>query len=257
MVQQRIAVIDTETTGLDPSDQVLEVAVVQGTWNGKILSLDSTFTSLVRPTVPVKPEARAAHHISDDELRKAPTWEKLAKKLPDLTGCVVAAHNAPFDLRLLAQSGLGGWIGRLPVVDTCQVARHAFPGAPNYQNQVLRYWLELAVPAPYDVQAPHRALPDTMATFALMERELQWCGDPERLVELSTMPVLEVECGIGKWKGKPWSEVDAGMLRWILGRDFNDNVKHTARHWLAQPRDRNGRVKAADEVDDRRSAAGR
>lgn len=231
------AVFDTETTGLGPQDQVVEVACAIGEWDGGQLRLVSTFSSLVRPTVPVTPQARANHHLLDEELADAPPPEVVLRNMPNLhllTGSLrgVAAHNADFDVRMLRQSGFADWLEDLPVVDTIRLAKHAFPSAPAYGNQVLRYYLELAVPGP---QGPvHRALFDTLVTFALLERILQETG-AEALPEMMGRPPLLQTCQIGKeWKGKPWSAVDVGMLRWILQKDFDADVKYTAQHWLSK-----------------------
>lgn len=231
----RFAVVDTETSGLEECDRVVEVAAAFGEWRSRTrsLALLSTFTTLVRPGVPVTPGARAAHHISDAELARAKTMEILVAKgkLPDLSGHVVVAHNAPFDLQMLRQSGAEYWTEGCPVLDTCHLAKHLFPEAPRYGNQVLRYYLELAVPGPLG-GPPHRALPDALVTFALLERELQEAGSPSRLIELMSLLPLLRTCHVGKFRGRPWSEVDVGMLRWIMQRDFDAEVKHTAQHWI-------------------------
>ena len=44
---------------------------------------------------------------------------------------------------------------------------------------------------------------------------------------------------IGKERGKLWSEVDTGFLRWMLDKDFDEDAIFTAKYWL------NERAKAA------------
>jgi exodeoxyribonuclease X len=242
--RQRFAIVDTETTGLDPEDRVLELAAILAEWTGRELKVLSTFETLVQPGVPVKHEARAAHHITDAELAEAPTMaDVLEHGAPHIGDVIAVGHNFDFDARMLEQSGAEAW---LPArrLDTYRLSMHAWPDAPRHTNQILRYHLELAVPQALMERPPHRAMPDAAVTMCILERLLQW-KPLEELVKLNSVPALLTTCRIGKWAGRPWRDVDAGMLRWILGRDFSEDIKHTARHWLDQPRDRRGNVIAA------------
>ena len=56
----KIVVIDTETTGVDDADQVVEVALV------KLCDWRRLLSWIIRPTVPINVLARATHHITDD-----------------------------------------------------------------------------------------------------------------------------------------------------------------------------------------------
>lgn len=90
--------LDTETTGLDDDAQVVEIAIVDDT--GAVL-----FESLVKPTVPVEPEAAAIHGIGPDRLASAPTWPEIAEQVrAALEGKIVVIFNSDFDIRLLQQT---------------------------------------------------------------------------------------------------------------------------------------------------------
>lgn len=90
--------IDTETTGLESSDQVIELAVVNVL--GQVL-----LETRLRPTVPIHPEAQGLHGISIESLTDAPTWPQVAKQLKQLLqGRAVVAFNHDFDSRLLLQT---------------------------------------------------------------------------------------------------------------------------------------------------------
>jgi len=96
---QPMAVVDFETTGLDPAvDRVLEVGVV---------FLDAGMVSarhnyLVNPVIPVPDEARAIHGITDEELADAPRFEQIVDELRGLLrGRIPVAYNAGFDRRFL------------------------------------------------------------------------------------------------------------------------------------------------------------
>ena len=90
------AVIDLETTGWSPGTaaitEIAAVRVSDGRRRGE-------FASLVNPGVPVPPGIEDLTGISDWMLAAAP---KLPGVLPGLLdfadGCVLVAHNAPFDV---------------------------------------------------------------------------------------------------------------------------------------------------------------
>ena len=64
-----VRVIDIETTGTDPeTDAAIEIASVvlaEGTITNQV-------STLVRPGIPIPPEASAAHHHIDEDLAGAP-----------------------------------------------------------------------------------------------------------------------------------------------------------------------------------------
>lgn len=252
----RLAVLDTETTGVGPEDQIVELAAlimrvteyVVGGERRQVLDLERVFQTLIRPTVPVSPEARAAHHLTDEQLMRAPLPGDLMidghvdwLMDPEL---VLVAHNLSFDAQMLRQTLEPTWEllrsagneNRAPWglpprgIDTLRCARHLWPEG-RHGNQVMRYRLNLDVRGVDRLGPPHRALPDCVVTLALL-REMLKHRTVDELLELSVRPVLQVTCQIGQWRGRPWAEVDRGMLRWILQRDFDEDVRHTARHWL-------------------------
>jgi DNA polymerase-3 subunit epsilon len=93
------AVIDFETTGLDPStDRVLEMGVVLFE-HGELVSRKNW---LINPTIPVPEEARKVHGISDEDLANAPRFEEIAAEMVGLLeGRIPVAYNAGFDQRFL------------------------------------------------------------------------------------------------------------------------------------------------------------
>ncbi len=237
----RITVLDTETTGIGEDDQVIELSVRtsevrQMRVGDRLLNVPrrvNHWATLIRPSVPVKIEARSAHHITDEELAEAKTAEEVMFQragVPELLGDVVlVGHQMEFDLRLLAQSGFD-MVADKPWIDTKQCAMHVWPEAGGYSNQRLRYWLGLKL---RPEGAPHRASYDTEVTEALLF-ELLKHRSIEEMIDLTGRPALLTICNIGEWRGKPWTTVDTGMLRWILKKDFDENVMHTARYHLEQ-----------------------
>lgn len=218
-------VIDTETTGMGPDDQVIEWA---GVWPGGQTSF------LINPTVPVSVEARAAHHITDKMLEDALTaeeWRSPLEKHLSAHGTPVF-HNAEFDIRMIKQTWPGIVIA--PHICTYRVALHLWPQAPRHSNQVLRYWLNL------DVQIdlpPHRALADAIVTAAILDKMAAVTVDEVRMLELTTMPVVLHRVRFGKHVDWLWSDVPHDYLRWILRNgEFDSDIIYTAKHYLENRR---------------------
>jgi len=70
-----VRVIDIETTGTDPTvDATIEIASVDLLKDGTIANQR---TALVRPPLPVPPEASAVHHLIDEDLAFAPTLDEV------------------------------------------------------------------------------------------------------------------------------------------------------------------------------------
>ena len=124
------AVVDLETTGWSPEKAAItEIGAVRvraGGRRGEFVR-QGEFASLVNPGMPVPPGIADLTGITDWMLAAAP---RLGTVLPGLldfaAGCVLVAHNAPFDLGFLV-AGCGdcglAWPG-FTVLDTVMLARH-------------------------------------------------------------------------------------------------------------------------------------
>jgi DNA polymerase-3 subunit epsilon len=96
---QKLAIIDFETTGLDPQqDRVIEIGIV--CFEGGELTAHKNW--LVNPGMPVPEAARAVHSISDEELKTAPAFPHVVEEIRQaLAGHVPVAYNAAFDQAFL------------------------------------------------------------------------------------------------------------------------------------------------------------
>ncbi|MEE1941480.1 exonuclease domain-containing protein [Streptomyces sp. TRM 70361] len=104
------AVVDLETTGLDPrhGHRVCEIAVVRVRGDGEVVE---EFSSLVDPGRSIPKETADHHGIGDGDVAGAPAFGQLADTLLRLLhGAVTVAHNLPFEERFLAaEFGRLGW----------------------------------------------------------------------------------------------------------------------------------------------------
>ncbi|HEY1624767.1 MAG TPA: exonuclease domain-containing protein [Streptosporangiaceae bacterium] len=159
------AVVDLETTGWTPQDAAItEIGVVRvrgGIRRGE-------FASLVNPGTPVPSSIEELTGITDWLVAAAPG---LATILPGLLrfadGCVLVAHNAPFDMAFLAAAcaacGLT-WPG-FTVLDTVLMARQVMEPdeVPDCKLRTLASFFG-AKTAPN-----HRALADARATADVLD----------------------------------------------------------------------------------------
>lgn len=96
--ERRPVYLDTETTGLQAADQIVEICVLDA--DGAVL-----VETLVRPTCPVSHGAYRVHRIGALELREAPSWATVWPRVaPVLTGRRVGIFNAQFDLTMMRQT---------------------------------------------------------------------------------------------------------------------------------------------------------
>ncbi|MGZ5970037.1 MAG: 3'-5' exonuclease, partial [Polyangiales bacterium] len=95
-----IAVLDTETTGRDPqTDRIVEIGIVVGI-RGEVVK---RLNWLINPGIPIPDAAREVHGIGDDDVKDAPTFDKIAGEVAEaLRGVVPAAYNATFDRSFVA-----------------------------------------------------------------------------------------------------------------------------------------------------------
>lgn len=97
-LEQKPIYIDTETTGLNRSDEIIEISIVD--FDGSLL-----FSKLVKPSQPIPLEAEKVHGVTNEMVKSAQAWPILWPQIrSNLYGRVIAAYNASFDHRMMEQS---------------------------------------------------------------------------------------------------------------------------------------------------------
>lgn len=98
------AVIDVETTGLDPArHRIAEIAVVRLRPDGTV---DDVWSTLVNPGRDPGPSSRV-HGLTAADLVDAPSFDRIAGAVAErVSGAVLAAHNAGFDTTFLTSEFL-------------------------------------------------------------------------------------------------------------------------------------------------------
>ncbi|TJZ94009.1 3'-5' exonuclease [Paracoccus gahaiensis] len=152
-------VFDTETTGLNDHDAIVQIAglrLARGRLTGE------RFDTLVNPGRPIPPGSTAIHHITDAMVADA----------PDLTAALTAfrhfcddsvliAHNAPFDMGFLrrARAQTGAHFDNR-VLDTVALSAMVWGQSAVHTLDALTERLGIEIPP----EARHTAMGDTVAT---------------------------------------------------------------------------------------------
>lgn len=102
---------------------------------------------LVNPQEPFEPFHVALTGISGDTVRDQPTFAQLWPTIgPILESGLLVAHNAPFDMAVLAKClryyGIR-WRDRVPYVCTCQMSRRLLPQLPNHRLDTICTYLNV------------------------------------------------------------------------------------------------------------------
>ena len=128
----REIVLDTETTGLDPSagHRIVELAGIELI---NAVATERFFHRYVNPERDMPEEAFQVHGLSTDFLAQHPPFGAIVDEFLDFVGdAPLVIHNAEFDMRFL--NAELGRCGRRPLPQTQSVctlimARQKFPGA--------------------------------------------------------------------------------------------------------------------------------
>jgi DNA polymerase III subunit epsilon len=159
-----LVVVDVETTGwLADQAALTEIGAVRMS-GGQVTG---EFSSLIRPDGPIPAEISDLTGITDAMVSRAPQAElALLAFLAFARGCVLVAHNAPFDIGFLAAACAASGIRWPPaaVLDTAVLARLLLSpqDVPDCKLSTLAsYFRTQTVPC-------HRALADAKATAGVL-----------------------------------------------------------------------------------------
>lgn len=180
------AILDIETTGGQFNEEgITEIAIYK--FDGH--EIVDQFISLVNPEKPIQPFVVKLTGINNAMLVGAPKFFEVAKRIIEMTqDCVIVAHNAQFDYRILRTefSRLGYNFERKNLC-TVELAKKLIPEQPSYSlGKLVR---ALGIP----MADRHRASGDALATVKLFKMLLD--KDLEKEI-VKTFIKTEVEKGL-------------------------------------------------------------
>lgn len=154
-------VLDTETTGLDPTTaRIVEIGAIRLA-SGRMISGDTLY-ALVRPDTSIPAVATGIHGIDDAKVAGVPIFAEVWPKLRERIGVsVVVGHNLGFDLAVLRRECQRA---HLPfdaprALDTRLLAQVVEPNLAGYTLESLSAWLGI-IP----MEQRHSALGDATTT---------------------------------------------------------------------------------------------
>lgn len=222
--------LDTETTGTETKDRLCQLAYKLET--GEIVN------ELFKPPLPIAIEAMSVHHITNEqvadkpEFKESPDFQKMVNLLNDDTNILVA-HNAKFDVDMLVKEG----VNPKKVICTLKLARHLDPNGviPKYKLQYLRYYLGIQIEA-----TAHDALGDILVLeklferlFVRMSKDTGPAAVENKMMEISSKPVLLSRIYFGKHKGQLFRDIPKDYLKWLSGTDdLDEDMRYTVGHHL-------------------------
>jgi DNA polymerase-3 subunit epsilon len=231
--------LDLESTGIFPeTDRIIEIAAITLHPDGRVVR----YQTLVNPETPIPAGATQVHGITDDDVREAPTFRKLARGLHRaMSGRDIGGFNVGrYDLRLMAAEfrrvGLFYDPDQVRVVDVMRI---------YHRNE--RRDLGAAVEFYLGQQhAGHRAIRDVEATISVLNAQLTRYALPATVADLEAYcrnqsPEWLTRDGRIAWRDQQpcitfgryagcslqiLASEQPDYLRWILQSEFASDIKH-------------------------------
>jgi DNA polymerase-3 subunit epsilon len=235
-----LAFFDLEATGLNVStDRIVQISILKLHPDGHTES----HTFLVNPTIPIPPESTAVHHITDEDVKDAPTFKIVGRRVAEIiNGCDLAGYNSnKFDIPMLSEEFYRHDID-------IDLHRCKFVDVQNIFHKMEQRTLSAAYLfyCNKDLTAAHSADGDTLATYEVLMAQLDKYPDlgktVDKLSEFSTMHKTADFAGrigyddkgneifnFGKHKGKlvenVFNTVDPTYYSWMMQGDFPQDTK--------------------------------
>lgn len=240
---------DIESTGLNvASDRIVEISMVKVSPGapGQPNKIEVK-TRRVNPTIPISPSAYAVHGISDEDVKDEPTFRQLAKSLAAwMEGCDIAGYNSlKFDIPMLAEefirAGVDFDFRKRKLVDVQNIFHKK---EQRTLKAAYMFYCEK------DLEKAHSAEADTMATYEVLEAQLDKYAsdkvDPllndvsylskyscqSRFVDYAGRIILDEKdepvFNFGKHKGKKVVEVfkkEPSYYEWMMNGEFTLDTK--------------------------------
>jgi len=232
---------DTETTGNQDEDRIIQVGAMIVDAKGKV----EVFDELCSTVLPIKIEAMVVHGITPNliEGKGLFTDTNFYKTLQSLNNQenYLIAHNMPFDMGMMEKEG---FVSQIKIIDTLRVAKHLLSEQKSRALQYLRYSLEMykeeqAEADKYNITIKaHDAIGDVLVMklllsklVALTKEQFPDINPMVKMQELTKTPIFIEIFAFGKYKGKKISEVcdsDIGYINWMQkNMDLDVDMKYT------------------------------
>ena len=199
----REIVLDTETTGFEPSEghRIVEIGAVE-LFNH--LPTGKTYHQYINPERSMPKEAFEVHGLGDDFLRDKPVFKAIGQAFLDFVGdAKLVIHNAAFDMKFLNAELKAAGLRLLPnnqAIDTLMIARSRFPGSPASLDALCRRF-----GVDNSAREKHGALLDS-EILAEVYLELIGGRQPDFALAQDNRPAQQTNSSVsgqGEWRPRP------------------------------------------------------
>jgi len=219
----RLIAGDVETTGVSPTDKVVEIAWIE--LNEDFNIIDSQ-RSLINPEMSIPAGSSAVHGITNSHVADSPTIAEFMADNPIDGDALLIAHNAAFDARYF-----NPWVPDLVgTICTMKMAREVYPDADNHKMQTLKFHLGLEADVAH--HEAHTAMGDVKVLIELLRRisaDTGWTW--VEMFQFCNTPRVVTKMPFGKHKGKTLRDLPRSYIKWLLELD---NLDADLRHSLQQ-----------------------
>lgn len=234
-----IVFFDLETTGVNPvTDRIVEISILKVQPNGN----EDAMTRRVNPEMHIPETATAVHHITDEDVAAEPTFKEIAGDIARLIDdSDIAGYNSnKFDVPLLAEefsrAGVQFDWSKRKMVDVHVLY---LKKEPRTLSAAYKFYCEK------DLEGAHAADADTMATYEVLQAQLDKYPDIQNTVDFLsdfTHQTNNVDFAgriiyndkkqeifnFGKYKGQLVVDVfrrDPSYYSWMMNGEFAQNTK--------------------------------
>lgn len=224
IMKQKFVCMDCETTGLDAKqDRIIEVAVM-------CFDMDNDFDqseSLINPECEIPETSIAIHHITPEMVKDKPTIEKILPEILRIIGNhIIIGHGIQFDVDILATAaekyGIPTNIRNNRFLDTLRMARLYGESPINSLEQLRKHF---NIP----LEGAHRAMSDVIVNKEVFKFLAKRYKTTDNLFDALSRPIYMSTMPLGKHKGRPLKEIPLDYLKWIVHKDFDQDLIFSVR----------------------------
>ena len=214
--------LDTETTGLDEEDRLIQLAYID--------EKNNIVDKLFCPDIPIKIAAMAIHNITTKMVFHKKKFNESREKYNLIqllkNGTIPVIHNAKFDIGMLEKEGVD--VTRFICTQKLIYFLDINGIIESYSLQYLRYWFGLGVEA-----TAHDALGDVLVLKELFKKIIEPKLSLEQMIKISSNPTLISKINFGKHKGELFKNIPYDYLKWIQSQpSMGEDLLYTAKYWM-------------------------
>ncbi|MFO7869090.1 MAG: 3'-5' exonuclease [Bacteroidales bacterium] len=234
-----IIFFDLETTGINiVSDKIIEISLL------KVFpdQHEEKLTYKINPERPIPPQSSEIHKIYDEDVKNAPTFKEVGKKIAAfMKDCDIAGYNSnKFDIPLLAEEFYNASIEFDWSKSNCVDVHVLFlKKEPRTLSAAYKFYcnkdLENAHSADADTYATYEILKSQLDTYPDMQNDIHFLSDftsHNKNVDFAGRIIYNAQkeeiFNFGKYRGQVVAKVfqkDPNYYNWMMNGEFHSHTK--------------------------------